>query len=92
MEYSTVDLIQSMLAPGLMISVCGLLLLTTDNKYSFVTDRIRLLNEEKRQILWGKNEKEVSPEEKLRLQNIMEQLQLFFEGLASSEMPFFRIP
>lgn len=81
MEYSTVNLIQSMLAPGLMISACGLLLLTTNNKYSFVVDRIRLLNEEKRQILWGKNEKEISPEEKLRLQNVMEQLQLFFRRI-----------
>lgn len=70
-----------MLAPGLMISACGLLLLTTNNKYSFVVDRIRLLNEEKRQILWGKNEKEISPEEKLRLQNVMEQLQLFFRRI-----------
>jgi len=39
-----------MLAPGLMISACGLLLLGMNNKYSLVVNRIRLLNEEKRKI------------------------------------------
>jgi hypothetical protein len=45
-----VQLIQGMLAPGLMISACGLLLLGMNNKYSLVVNRIRLLNEEKRKI------------------------------------------
>ena len=41
-------LIEVMLAPGLMISACGLLLLGMNNKYSLVVNRIRLLNEERR--------------------------------------------
>jgi hypothetical protein len=48
MEAPIVHLIQGMLAPGLMISACGLLLLGMNNKYSLVVNRIRLLNEEKR--------------------------------------------
>lgn len=71
-----------MLAPGLMISACGLLLLTTNNKYSFVVDRIRILNEERRTIFGQKKEAEISTEEKLRLKNIQEQLQLFFRRIA----------
>lgn len=50
MENHIIHLIQGMLAPGLMISACGLLLLGMNNKYSLVVNRIRLLNEEKRKI------------------------------------------
>lgn len=50
MNTPIVNLIQGMLAPGLMISACGLLLLGMNNKYSLVVNRIRLLNEEKRKI------------------------------------------
>ena len=45
---SASGLIQIMLAPGIMISACGLLLLGMNNKYSLVVNRIRLLKEEKR--------------------------------------------
>jgi hypothetical protein len=48
---SASDLIQTMLAPGIMISACGLLLLGMNNKYSLVVNRIRLLNAERRKIL-----------------------------------------
>ncbi|MBK7267803.1 MAG: DUF2721 domain-containing protein [Ignavibacteriales bacterium] len=41
------SLIQAMLAPGIMISACGLLILGMNNKYSLVVNRIRTLNEEK---------------------------------------------
>jgi len=51
MNSAIVHLIQGMLAPGLMISACGLLLLGMNNKYSLVVNRIRLLNEEKRKIV-----------------------------------------
>ena len=51
MEYSIVKVIQAMLAPGLMISACGLLILGMNNKYSIVVNRIRLLNDEKRKII-----------------------------------------
>ncbi len=47
-------LIQIMLAPGLMISACGLLLLGMNNKYSLVVNRIRLLNEERRKFIYEK--------------------------------------
>ncbi|QYZ78868.1 DUF2721 domain-containing protein [Methanofollis formosanus] len=45
---TSADIIQTMLAPGLMISACGLLLLGMSNKYSVVLNRIRVLDEEKR--------------------------------------------
>jgi hypothetical protein len=50
MEAPIVQLIQGMLAPAVMISACGLLLLGMNNKYSLVVNRIRLLNEEKRKL------------------------------------------
>ena len=50
MIYSIVQIIQAMLAPGLMISACGLLVLGMNNKYSIVVNRIRLLNEERRKL------------------------------------------
>jgi len=46
-----VEVIQLMLAPGLMISACGLLLLGINNKYSIVINRIKVLNKEKRKLL-----------------------------------------
>ena len=41
-------LIQSMVAPAVMISACGLLLLSLTNKLGRVIDRIRDLNTEDR--------------------------------------------
>jgi len=67
MNSSIVQLIQGMLAPGLMISACGLLLLGMNNKYSLVVNRIRLLNEEKRKIFSQPHESEL---ESNRLSNI----------------------
>lgn len=51
-------LIQVMLAPGLMISACGLLLLGMNNKYSLVVNRIRLLNEERRKYRYEADKEE----------------------------------
>ncbi len=45
-----VELIKGMLAPGIMISACGLLLLGMNNKYSLVVNRIRTLNIEFRSL------------------------------------------
>jgi hypothetical protein len=42
--------IQLMLAPAVMISACGLLLLGISNKYSSINNRIRLLTEERRRV------------------------------------------
>jgi VIT1/CCC1 family predicted Fe2+/Mn2+ transporter len=50
MSDSVSGLIQVMLAPGIMISACGLLILGMNNKYSIVVNRIRLLNEERRRL------------------------------------------
>ena len=67
METPIVQLIQGMLAPGLMISACGLLLLGMNNKYSLVVNRIRLLTEEKRKIFHQAN---IDESDSSRLSNI----------------------
>ena len=56
MENTIIEIIKGMLAPGIMISACGLLLLGMNNKYSLVVNRIRTLNNEFR--LTHKIEKE----------------------------------
>jgi len=63
-----------MLAPGLMISACGLLLLGMNNKYSLVVNRIRLLNEERRRVLGKAIERDFSYEENVRLESISLQI------------------
>ena len=45
-----IEIIQAMLAPAIMISACGLLLLGMNNKYSLVINRIRTLNVEYRSL------------------------------------------
>ncbi len=72
---SIVQIIQLMLAPGLMISACGLLLLGMNNKYSLVVNRIRLLNEERRRVLRRMDESEFSYQENVRLESISKQLE-----------------
>ena len=67
METPIVQLIQGMLAPGLMISACGLLLLGMNSKYSLVVNRIRLLNEEKRKVF---HQKSIDENDSNRLSNI----------------------
>jgi len=74
-QFSIVQVIQLMLAPGIMISACGLLLLSMNNKYSLVVNRIRLLNEEKRRYIAKAGEREFNYEENIRLQSISVQLQ-----------------
>jgi hypothetical protein len=71
MEIPIVHLIQGMLAPGLMISACGLLLLGMNNKYGLVVNRIRLLNEEKRRLF---HQERVDEQESSRISNIELQL------------------
>ncbi len=70
---SIVQVIQLMLAPGLMISACGLLLLGMNNKYSLVVNRIRLLNEERRRYL-SKHDKEFKYEENVRIESLSTQI------------------
>ena len=72
---SIVEIIQLMLAPGLMISACGLLLLGMNNKYSLVVNRIRLLNEERRRaIRKTTEEKDFNYQETQRLESISMQI------------------
>jgi hypothetical protein len=71
---SIVQIIQLMLAPGLMISACGLLLLGMNNKYSLVVNRIRLLNEERRKTVNKSDDKDFKYHENLRLESISTQI------------------
>ncbi|MBK9097906.1 MAG: DUF2721 domain-containing protein [bacterium] len=64
-----------MLAPGIMISACGLLLLGMNNKYSLVVNRIRTLNEERRRALHKMGEKEFTLQENVRFESITKQLE-----------------
>ncbi len=67
--------IQLMLAPAVMISACGLLLLGINNKYSSITNRLRILNEEKRRHHNKLNsDTELDYFETTRLQSISRQL------------------
>lgn len=79
MEVPIIQLIQGMLAPGLMISACGLLLLGMNNKYSLVVNRIRLLNEEKRKIFHLEKADEI---EVSRLSNIELQISHLIERIS----------
>lgn len=71
---SIVEIIQLMLAPGLMISACGLLLLGMNNKYSLVVNRIRLLNDERRRIVHKPDDVNFNYHENVRLASISKQL------------------
>ncbi len=73
-QINVVTLIQGMLAPAVMISACGLLLLGMNNKYSLVVNRIRLLNEEKRKFTAKAGEKSFNYEEEIRVTSIDTQL------------------
>ena len=79
MKIPIVQLIQGMLAPGLMISACGLLLLGMNNKYSLVVNRIRLLNEEKRKIF---HQESIDESESSRLSNIELQISHLIERIS----------
>ncbi|GBD90907.1 hypothetical protein BMS3Abin04_01628 [bacterium BMS3Abin04] len=72
---SIVQIIQAMLAPGLMISGCGLLLLGINNKYSLIVNRIRLLNQEKRRLAAKSGIKDLGYDEEVRLESIVMQMQ-----------------
>jgi hypothetical protein len=74
---SIVSIIQAMLAPGIMISACGLLLLGMNNKYSIVVGRIRSLNDEKRKLISPEKFENLNPYKGKRLENINMQIDLF---------------
>ena len=58
------------LAPGVMINACGLLLLGIGNKFSSVLNRIRVLNDEKRHLLLRAAEPDYSTSENQRFESI----------------------
>lgn len=71
-----------MLAPAVMISACGLLLLGINNKYSIIVNRIRLLNDERRRYtLKLRDGKELDYLESVRLESIIRQLAQLKERL-----------
>jgi hypothetical protein len=74
MNISIVEVIQLMLAPGIMISACGLLLLGMNNKYSLVVNRIRSLTDERRRLFSKAGEKNLHFDENQRLESISVQL------------------
>jgi hypothetical protein len=73
-QLNAVSIIQLMLAPAVMISACGLLLLGMNNRYSLVVNRIRLLNEEKRRLLLKVGEKPLTTDDNVRLESIAKQI------------------
>ncbi len=81
LDFSIVEVIQLMLAPGIMISACGLLLLGMNNKYSLVAGRTRLLTEERRRLLSKAGDRDLTNEESMRLESISVQLKRFIERI-----------
>lgn len=71
---NAVQIIQLMVAPAVMISACGLLLLGMNNRYSLVVNRIRLLNEEKCRLMNKIGEQQSSTDDNIRLESIATQL------------------
>ncbi len=75
-DISATQVIQAILAPAIMISSCGLILLGLQNRYSFIVNRIRLLNDERRrlqkQLVSGK---ELDYSENIRFHSVRKQLQ-----------------
>ena len=73
-SFTVIQAIQLMLAPAVMISGCGLLLLSISNKFSSVVNRVRLLNEEKRRLFARAAEPTFGAQENQRLESIARQL------------------
>jgi hypothetical protein len=71
---NALQIIQLMVAPAVMISACGLLLLGINNKYSLVVNRIRLLNAEKRKLMMKIGETPLATEDNVRLESIAIQI------------------
>src|ERR1035437_7733336 len=71
---NSLQIIQLMLAPAIMISACGLLILGINNKYSLVINRIRLLNEEKRELLLKFGAEPTSTEVNVRIESTSNQI------------------
>lgn len=77
MKTPAIQVIQAMLAPGVMVSACALLLLGMNNRYSIIVNRIRLLKQEERNMDRKSDEKNC----RARTENIDRQLGLLLERL-----------
>lgn len=73
MDLTIVNLIQAMLAPGIMISACALLMLGMNNKYSLIVNRIRALDEEERKLNSEQKKSGLNDDQEKRLKSIMMQ-------------------
>lgn len=71
---SVIEAIQLILAPAVMISACGLLILGINAKFSNVMNRIRLLNEERRRLTERVGEKDPGYGEAQRLESVARQI------------------
>jgi hypothetical protein len=70
-----VQAIQAILAPAIMVSACGLLLLGLLNRYTVIMSRIRALSEERRRLLFATTPPaEARPLDVARLASVMRQL------------------
>ncbi len=66
--------IELILAPGVMINACGLLLLGISNKFSSVLNRIRALTDEQRRLAEHAGERELTLLERQRVESIAHQI------------------
>jgi len=66
-------IIGGILTPAIMVSCCGLLLLSLQNKYGRIIDRIRQFNTEKRTLL---TKEVITDIDKIRLESIKRQLEI----------------
>lgn len=71
---SVIQVIQLILAPGVMINACGLLLLGISNKFTSVLNRIRALTEEKRKLILNATQRDFYHIENQRLESISRQV------------------
>lgn len=79
MQTTVTAIIQSILAPALMISSCGLVFLALVNRYAALNNRLRLLNDERRRLKQGEAEGTLSPSAGVRLASVEKQLAAFFQ-------------
>jgi hypothetical protein len=76
---SGITAIQAILAPALGISATALLMLSIQNRYSLVINRIRLLNEERRRFNIKLTEKaELFYTEQIRFSSVQNQIEKIF--------------
>ncbi len=86
MNHNVVQIFQAMLAPGIMILACGLLLLAMNNKYTLIVNRIRLLKEEKRKMF---DKQEVTEAKSNRISNIELQISHLIHRISMVRNAFF---